>query len=87
MVLPFRCECCNRRFFRVTPLAALIRGWRERTGRLALVLTKWRALALMAAVCCLAALLFFGGVPVGAGLWQPMREEIQMAKAQMMRKS
>jgi hypothetical protein len=63
LVLPFRCDRCDRRFFRVTPPAALIRGLRERTGRL----------ALLAAVCCLAALLFFGGVPVGVGLWQPMR--------------
>jgi nucleoid-associated protein YgaU len=92
LVLPFHCECCDRRFFRVTPPAALIRGLRERTGRLALstmtygvVLTKWRALALLAAVCCLAALLFFGGVPVGVGLWQPMREEIQMAKESLLR--
>jgi len=75
LVLPFRCESCNRRFFRVTPPAALIRGLRERTGRL----------ALLAAVCCLAALLFFGGVPVGVGLWQPMREEIEMAKEYLLR--
>jgi cell division septation protein DedD len=30
-------------------------------------------------------LLFFGGAPVSVGLWQPMREEIQMAKEYLLR--
>jgi cell division protein FtsN len=45
-----------------------------------IALTKWRAVALVAITCCLAGLLFFCGVLVGVGLWQPTREEIQMAR-------